>query len=106
PPSSRGDFCFPALTAARRCTITHLSPDDDIRETSRGSRFRSSRAMNAPPSSRFPLLVLASRNRKKSEEIAQLMSVHGLVLKSVADFPDVPDVVEDGDSFAANAAKK
>ncbi|MEZ6044724.1 MAG: non-canonical purine NTP pyrophosphatase [Planctomycetaceae bacterium] len=27
-------------------------------------------------------------------------------VSSVADFPDVPETVEDGDSFAANAAKK
>ncbi len=51
-------------------------------------------------------LVLASRNRKKSAEIAELLAPHGIEVQSVADFPDVPETVEDGDSFAANAAKK
>jgi XTP/dITP diphosphohydrolase len=54
----------------------------------------------------FPTIVLASRNRKKSEEIAGLLAPHGIRLVSVADFPDVPEVVEDGRTFAENAAKK
>lgn len=53
-----------------------------------------------------PRVVLASRNRKKSVEIAEILGPHSIELVSVAEFPDVPDVVEDGDSFAANAAKK
>lgn len=51
-------------------------------------------------------LVLGSRNRKKSEEIRALLAPHGIDVVSVADFPDVPDVVEDGTTFAENAAKK
>ncbi len=51
-------------------------------------------------------IVLGSRNRKKSQEIAGLLAAHGITVLSVADFPDVPDVVEDGTSFAENAAKK
>ena len=53
-----------------------------------------------------PTLILASRNRKKSEEIRALLAPHGIEVASVADFPDVPDVVEDGSTFAENAAKK
>lgn len=53
-----------------------------------------------------PVLVLASRNRKKSGEIAELLLPHGITLQSVADFPDAPEIVEDGHTFAENAAKK
>ena len=53
-----------------------------------------------------PTLILASRNRKKSEEIRALLAPHDVEVVSVADFPDVPDVVEDGSTFAENAAKK
>ena len=51
-------------------------------------------------------IVLASRNAKKSGEIAYLLAVHGIDVLSVADFPDVPEVVEDGNTFRENAAKK
>ena len=59
--------------------------------------------MNAPSES---LLVLASRNRKKLVEISELLAPHHIPVKCVADFPDVPDVVEDGETFEENAAKK
>jgi XTP/dITP diphosphohydrolase len=54
----------------------------------------------------YPLLVLASRNVKKSGEIRDLLSPHGFQLKSVVEFPQVGEVVEDGETFAENAAKK
>jgi XTP/dITP diphosphohydrolase len=53
-----------------------------------------------------PLLVLGSRNLKKSGEIRDLLAPHGFPLKSVAEFPDVGEVEEDGATFAENAAKK
>ena len=51
-------------------------------------------------------IVLASRNRKKTQEVAELLAVVGFQVIPVTDFPEVPDVEEDGDTFAANAAKK
>lgn len=54
----------------------------------------------------LPPLVLASRNRKKSRELAELLAPHHIPVESVAEFPEMPEVVEDGDTFAANAAKK
>jgi XTP/dITP diphosphohydrolase len=54
----------------------------------------------------LPTLILASRNRKKSDEIRALLAPHGIAVVSVADFPNVPEVVEDGSTFAENAAKK
>lgn len=54
----------------------------------------------------IPQMILGSRNLKKIGEIAELFAPHGIGLIGVSEFPDVPEVVEDGDSFAANAAKK
>ncbi|MBS0202383.1 MAG: RdgB/HAM1 family non-canonical purine NTP pyrophosphatase [Planctomycetes bacterium] len=54
----------------------------------------------------FPRIVLSSRNKKKIEEIAELMAPHGIELIGVRTFENVPEVVEDADSFAGNAAKK
>jgi len=58
------------------------------------------------PAAENPLVVLSSRNRKKSGEIAEQLAPYRIRLVSVAEFPDVPDVVEDGLTFAENAAKK
>lgn len=58
------------------------------------------------PENSFPTVVLASRNQKKSGEIRALLAPHGIHVRSVADFPDAQEVVEDGDSFQANAEKK
>ncbi len=52
------------------------------------------------------LLVVGSRNRKKREEIMEILSGLGLELKDLTDRPDAPDVVEDGKTFAENARKK
>lgn len=51
-------------------------------------------------------LVLSSRNQKKTREICELLTPVGFEVIPVTDFPDVPDVVEDGHTFAENAAKK
>jgi XTP/dITP diphosphohydrolase len=51
-------------------------------------------------------VVLASRNRKKTGEMADLLAPLGIRLLCVADFPDIPELVEDGSTFAENAAKK
>lgn len=54
----------------------------------------------------FPEFVLSSRNPKKIGEIAELFAPLGIKLIGVSDFPDVAEVDEDGDTFAANAGKK
>ena len=51
-------------------------------------------------------LVLGTRNRKKGEELAELLAPWGFTVVTLADIPDAIDVVESGDSFAANAALK
>jgi XTP/dITP diphosphohydrolase len=57
----------------------------------------------SPPSRR---LVVASRNRKKIAEIRELLTPHGIDVVGVGDFPHVGEVIEDGRTFAENAAKK
>jgi len=51
-------------------------------------------------------LVIATRNKHKLEEIREIFHIPGLTVVSAFDFPEVPDVVEDGDTFEANAVKK
>jgi XTP/dITP diphosphohydrolase len=52
------------------------------------------------------VLVLGTRNRKKREEIVEILGDLGLDLRDLNDWPDAPEVVEDGDTFEANARKK
>jgi XTP/dITP diphosphohydrolase len=51
-------------------------------------------------------LVIATRNRHKLEEIRSIFRVPFVELLSALDFPEIPDVVEDGATFEANAIKK
>jgi XTP/dITP diphosphohydrolase len=52
-------------------------------------------------------LLLATRNRGKLAEFRALFAaVPALELVGLDDVPPLPEVVEDGDSFQANAAKK
>jgi len=53
-----------------------------------------------------PEIVLGSRNRKKSGEIRELLAPYGIEVVSIADVADLDEVVEDGETFAENAAKK
>jgi XTP/dITP diphosphohydrolase len=52
------------------------------------------------------MLVIGTGNRKKGEELAELLAPLGITVKTLADFPNAIEVVEDGDTFAENAAKK
>ena len=54
----------------------------------------------------MPSIVLASRNRKKTQEVSEILAPLGFTIISVTQFPDVPEVDEDGSTFAENAAKK
>jgi XTP/dITP diphosphohydrolase len=51
-------------------------------------------------------LVLATRNRHKGQELAALLSDLGIGIRTIDEFPQVPDVVEDGETCEANAIKK
>ncbi len=52
------------------------------------------------------MLVLGTTNRKKGQELARLLAPAGVDVQTLADFPSTVDVVEDGTTFAENAAKK
>ena len=51
-------------------------------------------------------LVLGTRNRKKCQEIFEILGDLGLELQDLSAWPDAPEVVEDGETFEANARKK
>src|SRR4029077_3942003 len=51
-------------------------------------------------------LVLATRNQHKVEELIARLGDLGVTIRTLDEFPDAPDVVEDGDTCEANAVKK
>ncbi|MBI4709690.1 MAG: XTP/dITP diphosphatase [Nitrospirae bacterium] len=68
-------------------------------------------------------IILATRNKKKAEEMQKILGAAGTVpnlppsagnsgtvlivsVLTLQDFPECPDVIEDGDTFEANAVKK
>ncbi|MBZ0166014.1 MAG: XTP/dITP diphosphatase [Candidatus Omnitrophica bacterium] len=51
-------------------------------------------------------LVVATKNQGKLREIRGLLADLDVQVTSLADYPGAPDIVEDGDSFAANALIK
>ncbi len=51
-------------------------------------------------------LVLATRNRGKTEELGALLSPTGITVKNLDDFGPMPEVEEDGATFDENAFKK
>jgi len=50
--------------------------------------------------------VLATRNPDKGRELAALLKDLGIHIRTLAEFPDAPEVVEDGETCEANAIKK
>ena len=51
-------------------------------------------------------VVLATRNQHKVQEIRALLADLPITFLSLTDFPDLPDVVEDGSTCEENAVKK
>jgi len=51
-------------------------------------------------------IVLATRNKKKVEEIRRIFSGYDIEFLTVDSFPGCPDVEEDGKTFRQNAVKK
>lgn len=51
-------------------------------------------------------LLVATTNQGKLREIRELLKDFPLKITSLKDYPDLPDVVEDGKTFRANAVKK
>lgn len=51
-------------------------------------------------------LVMATRNPGKIRELKELLADTGVTLLSLADFPHLPEIPEEGATFAENAAAK
>ena len=51
-------------------------------------------------------VVLATRNAHKVEELQRILAPYDVQLASLADYPNVADVAETGETFAANALLK
>ncbi|MBR2509293.1 MAG: XTP/dITP diphosphatase [Lentisphaeria bacterium] len=51
-------------------------------------------------------IVVATGNQHKVEEYKELLADQNIELKSLKDYPNCPEVVEDGKTFAENASKK
>jgi XTP/dITP diphosphohydrolase len=51
-------------------------------------------------------LVLGTRNRKKCQEIVEILGDLGLELQDLTAWPAAREIVEDGETFEANARKK
>lgn len=51
-------------------------------------------------------LVVATRNAGKWREIQAILEAPGLEILSLRDFPNCPEVVEDGATYLENARKK
>jgi XTP/dITP diphosphohydrolase len=52
------------------------------------------------------VLVLGTRNRKKREELLEILAGSGIDLRDLSSSPDAPEVEEDGTTFEENARKK
>lgn len=57
-------------------------------------------------SKKYKDLVIATRNQKKKAEMVRLLGNVGMKIWSLADFPAIPPIEEDGGSFDENAIKK
>jgi XTP/dITP diphosphohydrolase len=51
-------------------------------------------------------VIVATRNKGKIREIREALKGLGLRIYALSDFPDVPEIKEDGKSFTENALKK
>jgi len=51
-------------------------------------------------------LIVATKNKKKLEEIKEILKDLDLKITSLADYPKVPRIIENGKTFKENAIKK
>ena len=52
------------------------------------------------------MIVIATKNPNKLIEFKEILKDSNIKVKSLADFGPIPEVIEDGDTFDANAYKK
>ena len=53
-----------------------------------------------------PVILIATTNQGKLREVRQVLAGVGVALRSLADLPQMPEAVEDGPTFEANARIK
>ena len=53
-----------------------------------------------------PQIVIGTHNKKKGAELAEMLAPFDFLVATLDEFPTAIEVVEDGDSFAANARLK
>jgi XTP/dITP diphosphohydrolase len=53
-----------------------------------------------------PAVVLATRNQGKVDELRQILAPSGIDLVGMANFPDLPEIAETGETFTDNALLK
>ncbi len=53
-----------------------------------------------------PVIIVGTRNRKKCEEMLEILGDLGLEFADLTQSPEAPEVIEDGTTFEANARKK
>lgn len=51
-------------------------------------------------------MIVATKNKGKAKEFEQLFSRYGIEVKTLLDFPDIPDIEETGETFEENAIIK
>lgn len=55
----------------------------------------------------YPFLMLATKNENKRKQMAHIFKKEiGIEVRSLNDFPDLSEVIEDRDTFEGNACKK
>ncbi|MDV0431219.1 XTP/dITP diphosphatase [Lactiplantibacillus sp. DA1] len=51
-------------------------------------------------------LIIATNNANKAREFSAMLAPYDITIKTLADFPDIPDIKENGITFEENATKK
>jgi len=51
-------------------------------------------------------IIISSNNRDKIKEIREIIQIDGVTLRTLAEFPDAPEVIEDRNTLYGNALKK
>ena len=93
-----------ALPAVRRIAVA--KKDDKIIKDVSFDRIIKEREKKRDLRMTSPILIFGTGNRHKGIELGEILAPTGIEIKTLADFPEHPEIVEDGNTFAENAAKK
>ena len=51
-------------------------------------------------------LIIATNNANKAREFSAMLAPYDITIKTLADFPNIPEIKENGITFEENATKK